>query len=116
MKTCLLVSEPPSFVEDLKPQEVVKGSVAELDCQVAGTTPFEVTWHKDNKLIRPSQKHIIKQCDFNVALKIQDCDVSDMGDYQLIVANEVGSCSGFTTVSMRGLSCNFKLPLAMSCL
>uniref|UniRef100_A0A669C266 Titin n=1 Tax=Oreochromis niloticus TaxID=8128 RepID=A0A669C266_ORENI len=67
----------------------VKGSTAAFASKVAGSAPFSVTWSKDKKPVLSSQKYIIVDSE-NVGLKIQDCDVDDVGTYQCVVANEVG--------------------------
>lgn len=72
-------------------------------CKVAGSTPFKVTWIKDKQPIKSSQKYIIVDSE-NVSLKIMDCRVEDVGTYQCVVANEVGTCSGFGALSLKGLS------------
>uniref|UniRef100_A0A672I7Y4 Uncharacterized protein n=1 Tax=Salarias fasciatus TaxID=181472 RepID=A0A672I7Y4_SALFA len=77
----------------LTPADIVKGSGATFECQVAGTAPFEITWHKDGKEIRPSAKHGFSQVLDCVALEVHRCDVVDVGEYQCTVANEVGSWS-----------------------
>lgn len=98
---CVVISEPPSFVEELTSLEVVKGSTAVFACKVSGSTPFKVTWFKDKKPIKSSQKYIIVDSE-KVGLKIQDCKVEDVGTYQCTVANEVGSCTGFAALSLKG--------------
>ncbi len=69
-------------------------------CKVAGSTPFKVQWVKDEKPINSSQKYIVDS--ENVSLKILDCNVEDVGAYQCVVANEVGSCVGFAALSLKG--------------
>lgn len=73
-----------------------------FECQVAGTGPFEVTWHKDKKQIKTNKKHAIYEYGNVMSLKIQECDALDVGGYQCTVSNEVGSCSCSTTMSMKG--------------
>uniref|UniRef100_A0A8P4G4F1 Ig-like domain-containing protein n=1 Tax=Dicentrarchus labrax TaxID=13489 RepID=A0A8P4G4F1_DICLA len=98
---CFVISEPPSFVEELTSLEVAKGSTAVFACRVAGSAPFKVAWIKDKKPIKSSQKYIIVDIK-NVSLKILDCKVEDVGTYQCVVANEVGSCTGFAALSLKG--------------
>lgn len=98
-----LLSEPPTFVKLLSPLEVVNGSNAYFECQVKGTAPFEVTWQKDSNEIKLSLKHVIMQKNGSImTLDVQKCDALDVGEYQCIVANEVGSCSSQTTLSIKG--------------
>ncbi|KAA8595405.1 hypothetical protein FQN60_012540, partial [Etheostoma spectabile] len=89
----LRVKEPPSFIRELAPADVVQGTAACFECQVAGTGPFEITWHKDAKEIKPSAKHGLSQISDAVGLEVQRCDVVDVGEYQCTVANEVGTCT-----------------------
>lgn len=56
---CFVISEPPSFVEELMSLEVVQGSTALFACKVAGSAPFTVTWIKVRKPIKSSQKCVI---------------------------------------------------------
>lgn len=98
---CFLISAPPSFVEELSSLEVVKGSTAVFACKVAGSTPFKVAWFKDRKPIKSSQKYIIVDSD-KVGMKIQDCKAEDVGTYQCMVANEVGTCTGCAALSLKG--------------
>uniref|UniRef100_A0A3P9J2G0 Ig-like domain-containing protein n=1 Tax=Oryzias latipes TaxID=8090 RepID=A0A3P9J2G0_ORYLA len=96
------ISEPPTFVRELPPVDVVKGSSALCECEIAGTSPFEVTWHKDGKEIKPSAKHGFSILNGTVALEVHKCDPSDVGEYQCTAANEVGSCTCKTTLSLKG--------------
>lgn len=82
--------------------EVVKDSDVQLECEVAGTAPFEVTWLRNNKEIRSSKKYTLTDRVSVFSLHITKCDPSDTGDYQCIVSNEGGSCSSSTKVSLKG--------------
>uniref|UniRef100_A0A3B3HV95 Ig-like domain-containing protein n=1 Tax=Oryzias latipes TaxID=8090 RepID=A0A3B3HV95_ORYLA len=86
----------------LPPVDVVKGSSALFECEIAGTSPFEVTWHKDGKEIKPSAKHGFSILNGTVALEVHKCNPSDVGEYQCTAANEVGSCTCKTTLSLKG--------------
>uniref|UniRef100_A0A7N6BNN8 Ig-like domain-containing protein n=1 Tax=Anabas testudineus TaxID=64144 RepID=A0A7N6BNN8_ANATE len=99
---CLVISEPPVLVEELTSLEVVKGSTAVFACKVAGSALFKVTWLKNKKLIKSSPKYWISTDGQNVGLEIQDCEPEDVGTYQCVVNNEVGSCTGFAALSLKG--------------
>lgn len=99
-----LTVEPPSFTRRLSPADVVRGSGASLQCQVSGTSPFEVTWHKDAKEIKPSSKHVLSQTNDTFGVDVQRCDAADVGEYQCTVANEVGSCTCKAWLSLKGWS------------
>lgn len=80
----------------------MKGSTTSFECQIAGTGPFEITWHKDGKEIKPSAKHGFSQMNDTLTLELHRCDGVDVGEYQCTVANEVGSCTCKTTLSLKG--------------
>lgn len=82
--------------------EVVKDSDVQLECEVAGTSPFEVTWLRNNKEIRSSKKYTLTDRVSVFNLHITRCDPSDTGEYQCIVSSEGGSCSSSTRVSLKG--------------
>lgn len=96
-----VISEPPLFVEELTSLQVVKGSTATFACRVAGSSPFNIAWFKDKKQIKSSQRYIITDGD-KVGLIIQGCGAEDVGTYQCIVANEVGSCTDSVALSLKG--------------
>ncbi|OBS83468.1 hypothetical protein A6R68_22542, partial [Neotoma lepida] len=97
----LKVKEPPIFIRELEPVEVVKDSDVELECEVMGTTPFDVTWLKNNKEIRSGKKYTMSEKMSVFYLHITKCDPSDAGDYQCIIANEGGSCSCSARVALK---------------
>ncbi|XP_034061419.1 titin-like, partial [Gymnodraco acuticeps] len=97
----LKVKEPPSFIRELSAADAVKASSACFECQVAGTGPFEITWHKDAKEIKPSAKHGFSQLNDTVRLEVHKCDAVDVGEYQCTVSNEVGSCACKTTLNLK---------------
>lgn len=104
MHLFLHITEPPVIVKPFTAVEVVKGLNASFECQIRGTAPFKITWQKDSKEIKPSTKHVISQKNGSLMLlDIQKCDDLDVGEYQCIISNEVGSCSCRTTLSIKGL-------------
>lgn len=92
------------FIRELEPVEVVKDSDVELECEVMGTTPFEVTWLKNNKEIRSGKKYTMSEKMSVFYLHITKCDPSDVGEYQCIIANEGGSCACSARVALKGQS------------
>jgi len=84
--------------------EVVKDSDVELECEVMGTTPFEVTWLKNNKEIRSGKKYTMSEKMSVFYLHITKCAPSDVGEYQCIIANEGGSCACTARVALKGQS------------
>lgn len=94
--------EIPTFIKELAPAEVVKDSTAHLECQVSGTSPFEITWYRAAKEIKASAKHSFSQINGILGLKVHKCGAVDVGEYQCTVANEVGSCTSKTTLKLKG--------------
>uniref|UniRef100_A0A674JWE2 Ig-like domain-containing protein n=1 Tax=Terrapene triunguis TaxID=2587831 RepID=A0A674JWE2_9SAUR len=97
--------EPPTFIRELKPAEVVKGFDAMLECEVSGTPPFEVTWLKNNKEIRSN---------FTASVHILNLEASDTGEYQCKAMNEVGSDTCVCAVKFKGLYKGADAPEPMS--
>lgn len=102
MNLVSLVLEPPTFVREPSPTDVVKGSIATFECVIAGTAPFEITWFKNTKEIKSSVKHIMSQVNGTLTLEVQKCDSIDVGDYQCTVSNKVGSLTCKTTLKIKG--------------
>uniref|UniRef100_A0A8C4KV18 Ig-like domain-containing protein n=1 Tax=Dromaius novaehollandiae TaxID=8790 RepID=A0A8C4KV18_DRONO len=103
-----LFIEPPTFVRELRPTEVVKGMEATLECEVTGTPPFEVKWLKNNKEMFSSKKYAISTKESVFTLNVTNCDVSDVGEYQYTanytcnVSNVAGSDSCSAVLTMLG--------------
>jgi len=96
------LSEPPSFSKDLLPVEAVKGAVAVLECEVAGSAPFEVTWKKNKKRLCTDKKYrIVSQGPLN-SLEIRSLESADAAEYECVVSNEVGSVISKSVVRQKG--------------
>uniref|UniRef100_A0A6I8N269 Ig-like domain-containing protein n=1 Tax=Ornithorhynchus anatinus TaxID=9258 RepID=A0A6I8N269_ORNAN len=94
--TALRVKEPPVFINKPYPVETLKGSDVHLECELRGTPPFQVSWHKDKREIRSGKKYKIMSENFLTSIHILNVDVSDTGEYQCKALNDVGSdsCTG----------------------
>lgn len=95
--TEVVIKEPPSFIKTLEPADIVRGANALLQCEIAGTGPFEVNWFKDKKQIRSSKKYRLFTQKTFVYLEISSFNSADVGDYECVVANEVGKCGCVAT-------------------
>lgn len=84
------------------PLEGIRGKDASLHCEVAGTPPFQLTWSKDQKLLKDSRKYKIVKAGNSVTLHIIKLEVDDAGVYECQVSNNVGSESARTTISLKG--------------
>ncbi|NXB05638.1 TITIN protein, partial [Cnemophilus loriae] len=90
--TEVVVKEPPSFIRTLEPAELVKGTNPILQCEVAGTGPFEISWYKDKKQIRSSKKYRLTSQKAVISLEVSSFNSADVGEYECVIANEVGKC------------------------
>uniref|UniRef100_A0A673JL95 Ig-like domain-containing protein n=1 Tax=Sinocyclocheilus rhinocerous TaxID=307959 RepID=A0A673JL95_9TELE len=89
--TCsLTVKEPPAFKKELQMVEVVKGSTAQLECEVTGTAPFEVTWFKNKNPVSSDKKYSIVSKETVAYLEIKSFESADVADYQCCISNDVG--------------------------
>ncbi|XP_078142269.1 titin-like [Centroberyx gerrardi] len=89
----LSVTEPPSFRKELLSIEAVRGSVAVFECELAGSAPFEVAWKKNKKRLSADKKYRIVSQGSMASLEIHSFESADVGEYQCVVSNEVGSVS-----------------------
>uniref|UniRef100_H3CBC5 Ig-like domain-containing protein n=1 Tax=Tetraodon nigroviridis TaxID=99883 RepID=H3CBC5_TETNG len=97
----LTVQEPPSFVKTPSPLEGIRGKDASLHCEVAGSPPFQVTWSKEQKLLKDSRKYKIIKAGSSVTLHIIKLEVDDAGVYECQVSNNVGTESTRTAISLK---------------
>uniref|UniRef100_A0A3Q3E3Q2 Ig-like domain-containing protein n=1 Tax=Hippocampus comes TaxID=109280 RepID=A0A3Q3E3Q2_HIPCM len=86
----VLITEPPSIKKELQMVEAVKGASAVLECEVAGSAPFEITWSKNKRTIRGDHKYKVISQEPVLRLEIQSFESTDMGEYQCVVSNAVG--------------------------
>lgn len=82
--------------------DTLKGSDVILQCEIAGTPPFEVAWFKDRKQVRSSKKFKVTTKNFNASVHILNLEAADTGEYQCKVTNEVGSDSCVCAVKFKG--------------
>uniref|UniRef100_A0A672U603 Ig-like domain-containing protein n=1 Tax=Strigops habroptila TaxID=2489341 RepID=A0A672U603_STRHB len=96
------VGKPPSFIRTLEPAEIVKGTNPVLQCEVAGTGPFEISWYKDKKQIRSSKKYRLTSQKAVISLEVSSFNSADVGEYECVIANEVGKCICSATYILKG--------------
>lgn len=90
--------------------EVVKGYTAQLECEVTGTAPFEVTWFKNKNPVSSDKKYSIVSKDSVAYLEIKSFESADVGDYQCCISNDVGKISTKAVAKLKGWSNQFQLP------
>uniref|UniRef100_A0A8C0B1W5 Ig-like domain-containing protein n=1 Tax=Buteo japonicus TaxID=224669 RepID=A0A8C0B1W5_9AVES len=89
--TSVTVKEPPVFSKVPSPVDTLKGSDVILQCEIAGTPPFEVAWFKDRRQVRSSKKFKVTTKQSIASLHILNLESQDTGEYQCKAMNEVGS-------------------------
>lgn len=73
-----------------------------FECEVAGSAPFEVTWKKNKKRLTADKKYrIVSQGPLN-SLEIHSFESTDVGEYECVVSNEVGSITSKSVAKQRG--------------
>lgn len=94
--------DPPSFIKDVPSIEAVRGSIAVLNYEIAGSAPFEVTWKKNKKRLSSDKKYKIVSQASLTSLEIHTFETADAGEYECVVSNEVGSVTSTSVVKQKG--------------
>lgn len=94
--------EPPSVRKELQTLEAVKGTAAQLECEITGTAPFEIIWQKNKKTITGDQKYKIISQEALSRLEIQTFESADVGDYQCVISNDVGKVTTKALAKLKG--------------
>ncbi|XP_059418434.1 titin-like [Carassius carassius] len=81
--------------------EVVKGSTAQLECEVTGTAPFEVTWFKNKNPVSSDKKYSIVSKETVAYLEIKSFESADVGDYQCSISNDVGKITSKAVAKLK---------------
>uniref|UniRef100_A0A8C3R715 Ig-like domain-containing protein n=1 Tax=Cyanoderma ruficeps TaxID=181631 RepID=A0A8C3R715_9PASS len=100
--TSVTVKEPPVFSKVPSPVDTLKGSDVILQCEIAGTPPFEVAWFKDRRQVRSSKKFKVTAKHSVASLHILNLESQDTGEYQCKAMNEVGSDTCTCPVKFKG--------------
>uniref|UniRef100_A0A3B4HB97 Ig-like domain-containing protein n=1 Tax=Pundamilia nyererei TaxID=303518 RepID=A0A3B4HB97_9CICH len=95
------VKEPPSFRKELLSTEAVRGSVAVLECEIAGSAPLEVSWKKNKKRLSSDKKYSIVSQGSLASLEIQSFESADTGEYECVISNEVGSATSKSVLKQK---------------
>uniref|UniRef100_A0A8D0FU58 Ig-like domain-containing protein n=1 Tax=Strix occidentalis caurina TaxID=311401 RepID=A0A8D0FU58_STROC len=98
----LKVKEPPVFSRKPSPVDMLKGTEVNLECEISGTPPFDVTWYKDRRQIRSSKKYKVTAKNYHTSVRILNVEAADVGEYQCKAQNDVGSDTCFCTVKLKG--------------
>uniref|UniRef100_A0A3Q3XM14 Ig-like domain-containing protein n=1 Tax=Mola mola TaxID=94237 RepID=A0A3Q3XM14_MOLML len=91
-----LEMNPPVFVSKPEPLVLYVGKQAVFQCSVAGSSPMEVVWHKDNIAISSEGKYVMKCENNKYSLHIKSLEFTNQGVYLCKASNSVGTAT-FTT-------------------
>lgn len=101
LNTLLKSTEPAAFKEKLEPTHLIKkGGYAELTCEVTGTPEIKITWFKDDRELKESDKYRISFTKSLARLHVSEVDTEDSGEYICEAKNDAGKdiCSSVVTV------------------
>ncbi|XP_010016327.1 PREDICTED: obscurin-like, partial [Nestor notabilis] len=77
---------PTLFKEELKDLQAMERQTATLCCKL--TKAADVQWKKGNKIIRASEKYIMRQDNALAELEIRDLELQDAGDYTCVCRDQ----------------------------
>lgn len=81
-----------------------------MECEVTGTTPFEISWLKNKKVVTTDQKYKIVSQDALSRLEIRSFQSADVGDYECVISNDVGKVTTKARAKLRGQPTVVKMP------
>ncbi|XP_008935253.1 PREDICTED: obscurin-like, partial [Merops nubicus] len=77
---------PALFKEELKDLQAMESQTATLRCEL--TKAAAVSWRKGKKILRASEKYILRQDDALAELEIRDLELQDAGDYSCVCGDQ----------------------------
>ncbi|XP_021244944.1 obscurin isoform X10 [Numida meleagris] len=77
---------PALFKVELKNLQALESQTATLHCELTKASP--VSWKKGSKILRASEKYIMRQDDVLVELEIRELDLQDAGDYTCVCGDQ----------------------------
>lgn len=93
--------EKPAFICPLRDLAVDEGELLKFSAPIRGNPVPDVTWTKDGKPLRPSER-VILSCDGkNVTLEINPSTLKDSGSYVCKLKNSLGSDSATAKATVR---------------
>lgn len=85
-----------------KPQSLIvnEGDTARFECDVDGEPTPSITWFHEGITVGPSFRHHIVSSQYNSIFEISDVEMSDEGNYTLLVENPGGKQEAFFTLTI----------------
>uniref|UniRef100_A0A8B9MBB1 Obscurin, cytoskeletal calmodulin and titin-interacting RhoGEF n=1 Tax=Accipiter nisus TaxID=211598 RepID=A0A8B9MBB1_9AVES len=77
---------PALFKEELKDLQATESQTATLRCEL--TKAAAVSWKKGNKILRTSEKYVMRQDNTLAELEICDLELKDAGDYTCVCGDQ----------------------------
>ncbi|CAF3575459.1 unnamed protein product [Adineta steineri] len=98
----LTVIEPTELKCEFPEQQIIQvGKPIKLECHVSGRPQPEVTWTKDGKEIKPSDRvEIIKKPDGTCIMSIKEATPEDKGVYKVICKNKLQTREAQTNIQV----------------
>ncbi|XP_045774491.1 obscurin isoform X8 [Maniola jurtina] len=87
------VFQPPRFTQKFTDLQQLPTFDAKFPARVTGIPAPEITWYKDNVLLKPSDKYSIKRDGDACCLYVRDLVQEDAGQYKCVAKNKEGEDS-----------------------
>lgn len=100
--TELRVVDKPSFVKNFESTTVAVGNPLRLECQVDEDTGVSIIWMRDGKKLHTTMDCKLAFEEKIACLDIQKSKLKDTGTYTCTAANEAGSSSCSSSVTVQG--------------
>lgn len=100
-------TEPATFTERLELSQLIKkGEYAQLECKVTGTPEIKISWFKDDREIKDSEKYKMSLVGSTAVLRLMDVTIEDSGEYMCEAKNDAGKDTCSSVVAVKGLCQN----------
>lgn len=81
---------------------VNEGEILKIEAQYVAYPDAIVKWYKDGHVLHPCpQIDFVMGPNGNIALVIEKSTLEDVGDYEIVVSNELGKASGKIEVNIK---------------
>ena len=94
--------EPPQITLVLRNKTVTPGNTAKFACRYKSVTGATVEWSKDGKAIRQDTRHKLEHEGDLCLLTVLKVMESDVGEYTVVVRNEVAQSRSSASLQIDG--------------
>ena len=100
---CFTVGTAPELIEKLKDVTVAAPAEGTMACKInLGEPSADVTWYKNGRDIRPSEKFITSCEKESLSLTIKSSEAGDSGNYMCSASNKLGRVDTEATFTVNG--------------